>query len=226
MLAWSQTRLLITLGIATLLLMEPVSWLTADISSCIVNPENYGAYYANGNHCPTFHVFLLKCLARVLEHLGDPNWVIADFTVVLALSTIGLWVITWQVGRRQEKMSRTHERAYISGGGPVNVPGKPGLSTVTVQNYGRTPGVVKTLEWGICPESIFPVNMKVSEILDRGLLPIGIVQIFKIEGIYPPNMDAQLLTRHIEFPVKLGDIFSEGTDTPMFSMNAISARSN
>ena len=104
-------------------------------------------------------------------------------------------------------MSRTHERAYVSGGGPYQVSRKPGFGTVTVQNYGRTPAVIKSLEWGVCPEAIFPVNMKVSEILDRNVLPIGIVKTYRIEGIYKPNMDPEILTRHIEFYVKAGDIF-------------------
>ena len=100
---WPQTRLLITLAVVVLIIMEPVSWMTAPISPCIVNPENYGAYYANHNECPTFHVFLIVLVARVFEHFGDPNWVVADFTVVLALSTICLWVVTWRAGVRQSR---------------------------------------------------------------------------------------------------------------------------
>ncbi len=100
---WSQARLLFTLAVAALIVMEPVSWMTASIPPCIVNPENYGAYYADHNYCPTFHVFLVKLLARVLEHFGDPNWVVADFTAVLALSTIILWIVTWQAGIRQSR---------------------------------------------------------------------------------------------------------------------------
>jgi hypothetical protein len=103
MFAWSQTRLLFTLAVAVLIVMEPVSWMTAAIPGCIVNPESYGAYYPNHNQCPTFHVFLIVGVARVLEHFGDPNWVIADFTVILALSTICLWVVTWRASVRQSR---------------------------------------------------------------------------------------------------------------------------
>jgi hypothetical protein len=154
---------------------------------------------------------------------------LAVFTAVLAVSTIGLWVVTWRSGSRQERMSRTHERAYISGGGPFPAPGKPpGYGTVTIENYGRTPAVIKTVEWGVCPETIFPTKMKVSEILDRNLLPAGIINIYKIEGIYPANMPPRVLTPHIAFDVSKhqGHIFLEGTSTRMFSTNRISAHSN
>jgi hypothetical protein len=116
MLAWSQTRFFVTLAIAVLLVMEPVSWITAPIQGgCIVNPENYAAYYPDHNHCPTFHVFLIVLAIRVFRHLGDPNWVVADFTVVLAFSTVGLWVVTWQASVRQSSdMRDTLEHARES----------------------------------------------------------------------------------------------------------------
>jgi hypothetical protein len=46
---------------------------------------------------------MLAFVTRVLEYFGDPNWVIADFTVVLAFSTIGLWIVTWRSGVRQSR---------------------------------------------------------------------------------------------------------------------------
>jgi hypothetical protein len=110
MLAWSQTRFFVTLAVAALLVMEPVSWITAPIQGvCIVNPENYAAYYPDQDHCPTFHIFLLVLLARVIKHLGDPNWVIADFTVVLAFSTVCLWIVTRKSGAAAERAAKAAE---------------------------------------------------------------------------------------------------------------------
>jgi hypothetical protein len=104
MLAWSQTRFFFTLAVAALLVMEPVSWMTAPIQGgCLVNPENYAAYYSGENHCPTFHVFLIAVATPAWDHFGDPNWVIADFTAVLAFSTICLWAITWRASIRQSR---------------------------------------------------------------------------------------------------------------------------
>jgi hypothetical protein len=102
--AWSQTRFFVTLAIAVLIVMEPVSWITAPIpGGCIVNPENYAAYYSGHDDCPTFHVFLIDLAIRVFRHFGDPNWVIADFTAVLAFSTICLWAVTWRASIRQSR---------------------------------------------------------------------------------------------------------------------------
>jgi hypothetical protein len=109
MLNWSQTRLLATLIAATVVTMEPVSWLTFGIPPCIVNPKNYGTYYTESNECPTFHVFLFKFLASIFEVLGDPNWVVAIFTIVLAVSTIGLWIATiflYRAGEEQIAIAR------------------------------------------------------------------------------------------------------------------------
>jgi hypothetical protein len=104
MLAWSQTRFFFTLAVAALLVMEPVSWITAPIpGGCLVNPEEYAAYYNGHNDCPTFHVFLVDLTVRVFRHLSDPNWVIADFTVVLAFSTLSLWAVTWRASIRQSR---------------------------------------------------------------------------------------------------------------------------
>jgi hypothetical protein len=104
MLAWSETRLLLTLAVAALLVMEPVSWITAPIpGGCLVHPEDYAAHYDGHNYCPTFHVFLMGQAVRVFAHFADPNWVIADFTVVLAFSTLSLWVVTWQASLRQSR---------------------------------------------------------------------------------------------------------------------------
>src|ERR1035438_4213636 len=101
---WDEWRVNLRLGAAYLVILEAVSWLPAPSgSACVVNPANYGAYYAEHNECPAFHVFLLKILARILEVLGDPNWVVAIFTIVLAGSTIALWIVTWQSGVRQSR---------------------------------------------------------------------------------------------------------------------------
>jgi hypothetical protein len=108
--AWSQTRFFVTLAIAALIVMEPVSWITAPIQGgCMVHPENYAAYYPDHNDCPTFHVFLVVLVARIFEHFGDPNWVIADFTVILAISTIGLWIVSWKSGSAAERAARAAE---------------------------------------------------------------------------------------------------------------------
>jgi hypothetical protein len=122
---------------------------------------------------------------------------LAGFTQILAFVTALLVVITgglvW-MGFRQENMARTHERAYISGGGPLRIinpasgqPINPDEGWVTIENYGRAQAVIKKFEWGFCDENIFPKNRKVSEIIDRGLIPKNLIQIIEREDVHPPN---------------------------------------
>jgi hypothetical protein len=101
---WARWKFNSQLVAAYLILLEITSWLPAPRgAACVVNPANYGGYYAEHNECPTFHVFLTKLFSRVFEMLSNPNWIIAIFTVVLAGSTIALWVVTWQSGVRQSR---------------------------------------------------------------------------------------------------------------------------
>jgi hypothetical protein len=113
MLSWSQGRLVATLALVWVAILEPVSWLTAQIPPCIVDASKYGAEYAERKECPAFHVLLIKMLARIREHLGDKDWVIADFTVVLAISTLLLWIETRNAARRQSREMRSLERAFV-----------------------------------------------------------------------------------------------------------------
>jgi hypothetical protein len=100
-----QWRLNLKLVVAYLIVLEIASWLPAPSgAACVVNPANYGAYYAQHNECPAFHKFLIKFLAGIIEILGDPNWAIAIFTGILAVATIGLGFATlglYRAGERQ-----------------------------------------------------------------------------------------------------------------------------
>jgi hypothetical protein len=120
-----------------------------------------------------------ECLGRFLHDSAEE--IIAIFTVVLAISTILLWFST-RAAVDAAKAAADHiprvERAYIVGGGPIRRRGADGefldppeLGWVSVGNYGKTPAILKKVEWGFCDEDIFPGGRPVSEILDRHLLP-------------------------------------------------------
>src|SRR5262245_32237680 len=94
MLQWSQVRLLGTMAVGYLLFAEATSWLSTDAATCIVNPANYGDYYAHNEQCPALHVFLIKLLASVIEKLGDPNNVTMLATIAIAGFTATLWWTT------------------------------------------------------------------------------------------------------------------------------------
>jgi hypothetical protein len=115
---------------------------------------------------------------------------LAIFTCLLAFVTAG---IVW-TAYRQETMARTHERAYISGGGPLRVidprtgdPIDPDEGWITIENYGRTQAIIKRFEWGFCDEKIFPKDRTISEIIDRGLIPKHLIQVIEKEDVHPPN---------------------------------------
>ncbi len=77
---WGQWRANLKLAAIYLVILEATSWLPAPSgTACVVNPADYGPYFAQHNECPTFHVFLIKFLACVADIFGKPEWIIAIF---------------------------------------------------------------------------------------------------------------------------------------------------
>ena len=90
--------------------MKVASWITSQVPPCMVNPAEYGDYYAQNNQCPTFHVFLYL---DVFKKLSSHEWITAIATIIIAWFTGTIW----SINRRQLVHSHNVERAYISGGG-------------------------------------------------------------------------------------------------------------
>jgi hypothetical protein len=120
-----------------------------------------------------------ECLGLFLHDSAEE--IIAIFTIILAISTSLLWCFT-RAAAYAAKAAADHiprvERAYVFGGGPIqrcDADGKPldppELGWVSVGNYGKTPAILKKVEWGFCDEDVFPTDRPVSEILNRRLLP-------------------------------------------------------
>jgi hypothetical protein len=74
------------------------------------------------------------------------------------------------------------ERAYMFGGGPAIGGDSPEYMYGTIDNYGRTPGFLKRVDWGICDEADFPTNISVYSIIESGCLPMEKIE---IEDVYP-----------------------------------------
>jgi hypothetical protein len=147
-------------------------------------------------------------LARYTGGLFYATVVLAIATILLFIGTIGLIVLSW----RQERMARTHERAYVFGGGPCwatepDGSRKDDFGTMTIENYGRTPAFVQTIEWGLCDEALFPDDTPVSRLIDEKRLP-G-VETVKTENVYPPNLRPERASKKIEFRLStnMGKIF-------------------
>ena len=93
----------------------------------------------------------VNCWGRYINEVA--NGTIAVFTIILAGSTIALWLSTkrlWQV--TDDTLRQAPWRFQIL-------------------NFGKTPGVILRVEWGRCPDGEFPRQIPVSEIIDKNLLP-------------------------------------------------------
>ncbi|MGY3137193.1 hypothetical protein ACVWZM_007875 [Bradyrhizobium sp. USDA 4501] len=87
---------------------EVLSWgPVPDLSLCLIKPEHgqQATNHDDKKYCPAFHtgvIASLDALDGFLEH--HDKSVVGGFTIVLAISTIGLWLATnklWRAGERQ-----------------------------------------------------------------------------------------------------------------------------
>jgi hypothetical protein len=149
-----------------LMFAEGLSWIMAGgLGPCLVAPEHSEQAAKNDNHqdCPSFFAGTLLVFERgaeVLKRNDNDKAVVAGFTIVLAISTIGLWLATnrlWTAGERQlSHLSDTAERqlrAYVL---PIRATAKvmklghvPEI-TVQLKNSGQTPayGVTNSVSGG------------------------------------------------------------------------------
>jgi hypothetical protein len=97
---------LIFLGLLELLSWETASWP----SPCAIeiSHKEQAAHHYQEKDCPTFFSGMLILLGRI-DHFIESHdkSIVAGFTVVLAISTIGLWLATiklWKAGERQMEL--------------------------------------------------------------------------------------------------------------------------
>jgi hypothetical protein len=80
-----------------LLTLEGVSWMAAPVPPCLIKTthQEQAAYHYIEKDCPTFFSGSLILFGRI-DHFIDMHdkSIVAVFTVVLAISTIGLWLAT------------------------------------------------------------------------------------------------------------------------------------
>jgi hypothetical protein len=81
----------------------------------------------------------------------DHNWVTAIAAVASAVFAGTICLVSW----RQLRHTRAIERAYISGGGPLD-PNDPNRFLFTVNNYGKTPRVLLEYAVEFCPLNAIP----------------------------------------------------------------------
>jgi hypothetical protein len=138
-----------------LMFAEGSSWMMAGgLGPCLVKP-GHAQQTANHNEhedCPTFFAGSLLTFDRGFEWIkrdDNDKGVVAGFTVVLAISTIGLWLATiklWRAGETQrllaEDTAERQLRAYVSIGSGVVFKQKRNISfefRANLINNGNTP---------------------------------------------------------------------------------------
>jgi hypothetical protein len=152
------------------------------------------------------------------EVLCGGTMTLTDMSLVLL--TYCLVVIAWYQMRVSDENTKRIERAYIIGAGPYGLP-KPRIQLprytrdmelrpiadhfreprhMIIQNYGKTPGFITAVEWGLCNPDEFPKNISVSEAIDKGVFRDGIVKpVSHPSEVYPPSGGEWKTYRHIEF---------------------------
>jgi hypothetical protein len=89
---------------------------------------------------------------------GSDFFASLDATDITAMATVisALFAGTiWWVNRRQLRHTRNVERAYLSGGGPLDA-NDPNKFIFTVNNYGKTPGILTEYAVEFCPLTAIP----------------------------------------------------------------------
>jgi hypothetical protein len=91
MVHWSQRRLIAVLALAALIVMEPVSWITAQAPLCLVDPFDYAVDFSGRNECPTFLEFLYRHASAAYRVVSDPHVATVLIPIFLAVTTAFLW---------------------------------------------------------------------------------------------------------------------------------------
>jgi hypothetical protein len=130
---WSHERLLLTLALSYVAILEGMSWLTSGGPLCIVE--------ATPNGCPTLHAFFITSMATMPETVGH-DWIIAISAVVTAIFTGTLWWSTRTLWKAGEIHSERQLRAYLgvqTGKIISHDGGNTFIVEITIINSGQTP---------------------------------------------------------------------------------------
>jgi hypothetical protein len=89
---------------------------------------------------------------------------VALFTFILAVSTIGLWIVTWRIAVSTKKRDETLERAYLWPGFGESREFDDGQGRewrIRVWNSGKTVGVLQEVCWAIVEPGDFEAGKKI-----------------------------------------------------------------
>jgi len=144
-------RLWLTLIIALIIVVIIIA-SSHSFQYCIQEANDY---YSRAGVPPNFVLLqsIKNCVGVYI--IAKNAFIITLATVVIALFTFTLW----SSNQEQIKRHREVERAYIWGGGPLDR-NNPKVLVLTVNNYGKTPGLLTEFAVGFCPRTNIPDRPK------------------------------------------------------------------
>ena len=105
---WSQRQLIAVMAIAAVVAMEAVSWITAPVPPCLLDPAEYAADFTERFECPTLHGFLFAHARALYAFLTEPQVATVAIPLILAVSTLFLW---WYSTRKLARAAIAAARA-------------------------------------------------------------------------------------------------------------------
>jgi hypothetical protein len=134
--------------------------------------------------------------------------------LALVYLTFCLVVFGWYQMRHADATTRRSERAYFVAGALYGQPRNDGDEwsrsnqptakmfkgpwRLTIYNFGRTAGFTTGVEWGLCPEEKFPRDVRVSRLLDDGLLAEYMKEPVTLEDVFAPTGNTPYQYRHVQ----------------------------
>ena len=119
--------------------------LSLDLSLCLIQPEHgeQATDHDGNKYCPAFHVGIIAALDAIDGFLErHDKSVVGGFTIVLAISTIGLWLATnklWAAGEKQFSFTQQSidlaRDEFIASHRPVIVVRAVHFNTVMTPNH-------------------------------------------------------------------------------------------
>lgn len=198
---------------ATVLAVGVLLWQTAHSHTEIEKQECYEAAKKAGHKTE-------ECKSLWEKTTSDPvalfTFVLSISTIALVGSTIALWVATKDSARIAQAAvahTRNVERGYIVGGGPAKLKDsngvrRPNLGGVSIGNYGKTPAILKSVDWGFADENAIPADAKISELFRSGFFAPGSYETLPRVDVIRAGVDPTSLYG-VEFTLsdKAGKIF-------------------